>query len=486
MTARGDRTAAQDARMEDATGAASPLWMRAADVATIVLLCAVVWILLTGGMRTSIADVRVSVTSPARLALLALGITLVRHSIRRRPSLLGALRWTRPRRLPAAWSETGSIWALSRLSVILAGYFAVLIIGLPRAPSIRFFESPFFNLAARWDATWYLDIATRGYRYDGPPSRRQQNVAFFPAFPLTMRAGGALLGAYAPGVSQRGSQRRMLIAGWLVALGAFWFALVYVYRWSEARAGPSIAKAAVTLLAAYPFAVFFSAPYTESLFLLATVATFAHFERGEWMRSAGWGFFLGLLRPNGVLVTIPLVLIVAFGRKSSRRPLTGIGVWVALAAPCAALFLHSLYLHQVVGSWSAWSEVQRAWGRTYELSTWVGMTLADIGERGAMQYVEARPVTILDGLAAALAIGLLWPVTRTVGLPYAVFVLVNLLPALVSGGLTSIGRFTSTLFPLFFALAALIPERRLAGWLVGFSVLQGLLAALFFTWRQPV
>jgi hypothetical protein len=114
------------------------------------------------------------------------------------------------------------------------------------------------------------------------------------------------------------------------------------------------------------------------------------------------------------------------------------------------------------------------------------MTLAGIGERGAMQYVEAKPVTILDGLAAALAIGLLWPVTRTVGLPYAVFVLVNLLPALVSGGLTSIGRFTSTLFPLFFALAALIPERRLAGWLVGFSVLQGLLAALFFTWRQPV
>jgi Gpi18-like mannosyltransferase len=459
--------------------------MRAADLATIVLVCAVVWVHLSGGMRTSVAGIRVSLTSPARLALLALAITVVRHAIRRRPSLLDAVRLERFPRLPAAWSNTASIWAISRLSVILAGYFAVLIIGFPRPQTITFSEHAFVNLPARWDATWYLDVAVRGYRWDGVRSRHQ-NVAFFPAFPLTMRVGGALLGAYAPGIGQIVSQRRMLLAGWLVALGAFWLALVYVYRWSEARAGPSAAKAAVTLLAAYPFAVFFSAPYTESLYLLATAATFVHFERAEWFRSAGWGFLVGLVRPNGVFVTIPLALIAALSHGSRRHPGSGIGMWVALAAPCVALFFHALYLQQLTGSWFAWSEVQAAWGRTYEVSSWLGMTLAEIADRGAVQYVEATPVTILNALAAALAVVLLWPVTKTAGLPYAVFVLVNLVPPLASGGFISIGRFTSTLFPLFFALAVSIRERHVAGWLVGFSVLQGLLAALFFTWRQPV
>jgi hypothetical protein len=64
-----------------------------------------------------------------------------------------------------------------------------------------------------------------------------------------------------------------------------------------------------------------------------------------------------------------------------------------------------------------------------------------------------------------------------------VFVLVNLVPAVASGGLMSVGRFTSTLYPLFFALAVSIREQHLPGWVVGFGVLQGLLAVLFFTWR---
>ena len=72
---------------------------------------------------------------------------------------------------------------------------------------------------------------------------------------------------------------------------------------------------------------------------------------------------------------------------------------------------------------------------------------------------------------------------RVAGLAYAVFVLGNLAPAIASGGLMSVGRFTSTLFPLFLALAAWIGERQLPYWGLGLGVLQGLLAALFFTWR---
>jgi hypothetical protein len=464
-------------------GQAAPWWVRAADSAAVVLLSAAAWVAVSGGMRTLIVGVRVSITSPGRLALLALAIAVVRHAFRRRPSLLDRIGRMRPRRLPAHWSATAGAWASSRASVILAGYLAVVVFGFSETPPFRFFEHAFANLPARWDAGWYVDIALNGYQWRDVPGR-QQNVAFFPALPLAMGAGGALLGAYAPGIAPLVAQQRLVIAGWVVALVAFWYALAYVYRWSDARAGPAVAKATVALLAAYPFAVFFSAPYTEPLFLLGTAAAFVHFERGEWYRSAGWGVLVGLVRPNGVLLSIPLAVIAAQERRTGPRlAASGLGPWVALAAPAVAFFLHSLYLHQLTGRWLVWTDAQAAWGRTYEVTSWLNVALGEISRHGAVQYVETAPITILNGLAGALTLALLWPVARTAGPAYAVFVLVNLVPAFVSGGLMSLGRFTSTLYPLFFALAASIRERQLPGWVLAFGVFQGLLAVLFFTWR---
>ena len=64
------------------------------------------------------------------------------------------------------------------------------------------------------------------------------------------------------------------------------------------------------------------------------------------------------------------------------------------------------------------------------------------------------------------------------------FVLVNLVPPLFAGGVLSMGRVTSTLFPLFLALAILVPPRSVPAWVAGFGIGQGLCATLFFTWRE--
>jgi hypothetical protein len=459
-----------------------PVWIRAADASSIALLCAATWVVITGGMRTSIGGATVSVTSPARVALAALAIAFVRHLLRRRPSLADRLRAGPSFRIAPAWRATGPVWLFSRLTVAFVGYLAAVSVGFPGRPPFRFFENTFLNLPARFDAGWYVDIASNGYRWYGTPNR-QENVAFFPGFPLTMRLGGAVLGAYAPGVPQLEKQQRMLVAGWLTAVGTFWFALVHVYRWAEARAGPRRAAATVTLLASYPFAVFFSAAYSESLFLLSAAAALVNFERGEWRRCAAWGFLSALMRPNGVLLMIPLLMLGLGKRRPAQRGAAG--MWLAVGAPAAAVVLHTVYLHQLTGRWFVWAEAQAAWGRTYDLGSWIGLALGQIAEHGAVEYLETSPGTVLNGLAGLFALALLWPVMRTAGLPYAAFVLVSLASAVLSGGLLSVGRLTSTLFPLFFALACCIPHRHLSGWIVGFALLQGLLAVFFFTWRPP-
>jgi hypothetical protein len=74
-------------------------------------------------------------------------------------------------------------------------------------------------------------------------------------------------------------------------------------------------------------------------------------------------------------------------------------------------------------------------------------------------------------------------VWRHLGPVWVAFVLINVVPPLLAGGLLSMGRLTSTLFPLFLALGAHVSSQRLPGYVAAFAVLQGFAATLFFTWR---
>ena len=133
------------------------------------------------------------------------------------------------------------------------------------------------------------------------------------------------------------------------------------------------------LLAAYPFAIFFSAAYTESLFLLAALGAWHHLRRGQSMTAAGWGLLAGLARPNGCFLSIPLGLIalgvrdagpldsgVQHGRADTFRRLA------VAAMPGVGMLLFTAYLHHVTGVWFAWSRMHEAWGRVFGADVAIG------------------------------------------------------------------------------------------------------------------
>src|SRR3954462_1479668 len=168
-------------------------------------------------------------------------------------------------------------FVVTRAGVLCIGLAAAVWIGYtpePGAPSAwRVADDPVRNLLARWDAFWYMDVATRGYHWNGNPLE-QQNVVFFPLFPLLMRCVAAVLGGH------------MLVAGLLVSLAAFLAALTYLWRWTADRIDKDAASGAVWLLSAFPSALYFSAVYTESLYLLIVVATCYYAERTLFRRAA--------------------------------------------------------------------------------------------------------------------------------------------------------------------------------------------------------
>ena len=103
---------------------------------------------------------------------------------------------------------------------------------------------------------------------------------------------------------------------------------------------------------------------------------------------------------------------------------------------------------------------------------------------GLVAYLMNEPFDALNTAAAFLALGSAIPIARRLGLAYGALVVVMILPPLLMGGATSIGRMTSILFPLFIWLAAILREQHRIAVLTTFATLQGFAAVLFFSFRQ--
>lgn len=461
--------------------------MRAADAAAVAALMLALFTLLFGGFVFHLGPLSLRVHGAVRLLFLAVALVAIRHAahpavpLHRR--IILSLRGGGE--MSAAAIARASL--LSRVTVLVAGYFAVVTIGLAQA-SVGFQVSPdaALNLPARFDAGWYAGIALDGYYFEGRFDK-QQNVAFFPAFPLLERVAGYPLGAFAPGVSRERRTARLLWGGVLISLLAFAWATVYLWRLARDTIGDERAASAVALLAAYPFAVFFSVPYTESLFLLGAVATIYHFRRAELARAAAWGLLVGLTRPNGCFLSIVLALLML--EKVRRAGLTAslngrlAQALASAAAPGVGMLIYSAYVHHLTGAWFGWARLHEAWGRSYSGLAPVGRAYGWITDEGLLHVVESLPFDTLNSLALIFALLMLWPVLRRLGVAYVAFVLVNLVPPMLAGGVLSMGRLTATLFPLFLALAASIPPRAVMPLVTAFAIGQGLAAALFFTWR---
>jgi hypothetical protein len=357
-----------------------------------------------------------------------------------------------------AWRAVAVPFVVTRAGVLLIGLAAAIGIGYtpetgePTAWKVA--ADPVRNLLARWDAFWYLDIATRGYHWNGNPLE-QQNVVFFPLYPLLMRVGGILTGGH------------LLIAGLAVSLAAFLLALCCFWRWTADRAGPSEATGAVWLLSAFPSALFFSAVYTESLYLLIAVAGCYYAERRRFGTSAIAGLLGGLVRPNGLLLSIPIAWIAFAAAPYRRRAASRLA---AVMAPVIGVLCFSAFLAWRVGDATAWIANQAAW--PYNL----GVVVPPAPGHLDLWWIP-------NALALAVVAMALVPLTRSLGAAYGLYVVANIAPPLFRHGLMSVGRFSSVLFPVFAWLAIRLRGRARTRLVVAFAIGQAVLAALFFTWH---
>lgn len=362
--------------------------------------------------------------------------------------------------------------------------------------------------AARWDSVWYLTIAEHGY---GDEQDHAQ-AAFYPLYPLLMRTLGWVVGS-------------PLVAGILISLACFLVALVLLHKLVALELGAGDARGTVLLVAFFPTAFFFSAVYSESLFLLVSVGAFLAARSGRWAVAGALGGLAALTRNSGVLLLMPLALLFLYGPRADRaavpvlraaagsgvagalarlrprHPLTPQVLWLALVPLGLALYLAwcAIALGDVLAPYHA----QALWLRHFEplgalaggvRAAWLGLrqlvhgsrTPVYFGENGGDPLLVAGDSLMLLGFlvfALVACAGALRRLPFAYGAYAAVALAMTLSYPLDAQPLMSLPRYIVVLFPLYMWLAHWSGRRGgLERAIAVSAVLLGLFAAHFAHW----
>ena len=179
-----------------------------------------------------------------------------------------------------------------------------------------------------WDGHHYIGLIENWYVNEGDS---RFHIVFFPLYPAIGRAIHLLTGLSATAVA------------YLVSNAAFIAAGVLMYRVAEMGQGGAGALRATLLFMFSPLTVFCSAPYTESVFILATLAGVYMARRRHFF----WAVLFGALSANarmcGMATAIPIFYEMLSALK--RRGVKDIALCVAKVLPVSLGLLAYIWLN---------------------------------------------------------------------------------------------------------------------------------------------
>jgi hypothetical protein len=297
-----------------------------------------------------------------------------------------------------------------------------------------------FLAMLRWDSGWYGAIAKDGY-WISPG--QQSPVAFFPLYPLVIRAFAWL------GVNR-------WIAGSLVSLVAGVSALLVFHRWLT-RLAPAQTATAWLVLVSYPYACYlYGVVYSDALFLLLVVSAFVSLEEDRPLLAALFGALATACRPVAPALVLGLVVRSLERRRRAGAPLRAVDFAPAFAV--LGLVAYMGFLHSKFGDALAFAHVQDSpgWENTPGWSAWLKdewFHQLSVGHWTVKVRLAAHALVTVGALALVPA------VFRRLGWGYGVYCLIVLgMPALASKDFQGMGRYAIAAFPVLVPLARWLDE----------------------------
>lgn len=333
------------------------------------------------------------------------------------------------------WRIPLGIFALSRL-VTLLGFYVGRVLFQPsvgvgiweNAAIIR--PNLLLDIWVRFDSQFYVRIAENGYQH-------LSDIAFFPLYPLLIRALNIVTGD-------------SIISGVLISHLAFFGALVVLFQLVTQWQGQKSAERTVLYLAFFPTTFFYSAIYTESLFLFLSVLVVYFARNQRW----AWATIVAILLTGTRLIGILLYGIVLFewwlvNRDKVREEWHSLLVIQFIPT---GLIAFMLFNWQRFGDPLAFASAQSLWGK--ELQNPLAILLNDLQHVLQQAFTEGDAHLLIVGfnvVAVLVCLCLLPFIWRKLGAAYALYTFLSILIPLGSST-TSIGRYTCVIFPLFILL----------------------------------
>jgi hypothetical protein len=331
----------------------------------------------------------------------------------------------------------------------------------------------FASEIARWDGTWYTDIASSGYPHH--LSHAPTTLGFFPLYPLVI-----WLVVRAPGPPDS-----VVLAGVLVSMVGGFVATVLVQKLAVGWWGEDGGRRATLMFCFFPGSVVFSMDYGEGLLIPLAAACILALQRRRWVLAGVLAGFATAVQPDAVaLVAACAVAALLEVRRNDWRirpaarsllapllSLAGIGafavfLWLWTGTPFATLHAQEYGWHQRVDPLA--------------LSYQVRFLKSELHHVPLQHFVVSPVAGLLGAVVLVIGVVLLFKRPVRVSAEAMAFTLAVGLLAVVSESLAPNARILITAFPVVLVFAYYCRNRSYQ-WLIGAtSVLFIVMSALTY------
>jgi DNA-binding transcriptional ArsR family regulator len=339
------------------------------------------------------------------------------------------------------------LWVATRLSMLLLGYVSLKLAPSLRGSSVAALRPyPSLDALCCWDCGWYNRLAKEGFI-------GVDETNFWPGLPFAGRWLARLTGMKIP--------YAILTIPNLAALGAY----LTLYRLFTKLDGVRLARAALGLFAAYPFAYYHASGYPETIMIFASALA-------VWLAmtnhhvSAGISLGLGIMSRHLTVLLGAGLLAAQLRQRGVRRFFTS-PVFLTLALPFVIVGIYMVYSKITWGDPVAFWRARNAWGKT----AWWSVI-------DAIRHVKTRPhVASFVPFALFPTVGaiLLLRERKYAELAAAGIPLMVVLWAI---GAFALGRYSASCWPAFLPLAKWLDRH--PRWQLPVLLLFGLAQGWFF------
>lgn len=350
----------------------------------------------------------------------------------------------------------------TRAALVAVGFLSSFVLP-PQGIAFATWRDRVLGIWCRWDCGWYIMTARDGYMaHPLPAPPHQANWAFFPLYPILLRAVEWFVGDY-------------IIAAVFISNISLLVALWQLYRLCMLEMDAGAARRCVLYLLLFPTSLFLSSGHNESLFLALTTTAFLFARRGRWGPVGVAGFLGSLARVSGAATSLPL--FYEYLRQQGfqwRRCIRPAALTFALFP--LGLVVFSAYLYRLTGDPLAWQHIQTTWGRT-TVPPWEPLVAYIRAPYGLGYYGnDLGPLSFSLAILGLAGVPLAW---RRLGPAYGSYTALAILIPLSSNSLLAIGRYLLEAFPLFMLLGFYGKDDRVNTAVAGiFAPLLGLAMAL--------